>query len=80
MVLENFKVNKYDRAYQIWKRESLSIELFTEAVFIQKMEYIHDNLVRAGLCKYPEEYYYSPAKFYYSGVDDFGMLTHYSGN
>ena len=79
-LLEIFKVNKYDREYQIWKRESLSIELFMEAVFIQKMEYIHYNPVRAGLCKYPEEYYYSSAKFYNSGVDEFKMLTHYSGN
>lgn len=79
-LLEIFKVNKYDREYQIWKRESLSIELFMEAVFIQKMEYIHYNPVRAGLCKYPEEYYYSSAKFYNSGVDEFKMLTKYSGN
>src|SRR5687768_2086896 len=28
-----FRVNKYDRKYQIWKRESLSIELFTPSVF-----------------------------------------------
>jgi REP element-mobilizing transposase RayT len=33
---EEHRVNKYDRTYQIWKREPLSIELFTEKVFIQK--------------------------------------------
>ena len=80
LLLESFKVNKYDREYQIWKREPLSIELFTEAIFIQKLEYIPYNPVQARLCKYPEEYYYSSAKFYYSGVDEFGMLTHFSGN
>ncbi len=26
VMLEEFKVNKYDRTYQIWKRESLSVE------------------------------------------------------
>jgi len=26
---------------------------------------------------YPEDYKYSSAKFYETGVDDFGLLTHY---
>ena len=78
--LEEFKVDKYDRKYQLWKREPLGTELFTPAVLVQKLDYIHNNPVRKVLCKYPEEYYYSSAKFYEIGVDDFGMLTHYSGN
>ena len=77
---KEFKVNKYDREYQIWKREPLSIELFTPAVFYQKLEYIHYNPVKAGLSTNPEDYYYSSAKYYYDGVDCFGMLTHFSGN
>src|SRR5260221_6092795 len=79
-ILAEFKVNKYDREYQIWKREPLGIELRTHEVFIQKLEYLYYNPVKAGLCSNPEEYYYSSAKFYYKGTDDFGMLTHYSGN
>ncbi len=79
-ILASFKVNKYDRDYQIWKREPLSIELITESMFIQKLEYIHYNPVTAGLCSVPEEYYYSSAKFYFDGTDNFGILTHYSGN
>ena len=78
--LEEFLVNKYDRIYQIWKREPLSIELFTPTVFDQKLEYIHGNPVRAGLCINPEDYHYSSARFYYDGTDSFGILTHYSGN
>ena len=46
-VLETLKVNKYDRTYQIWKREPLSIELFTEKTFMQKLQYIHQNPVKA---------------------------------
>jgi putative transposase len=79
-MLADFKVNKYDREYQIWKRESLNIELITPAVFDQKLDYIHYNPVRAGLCVNPEDYYYSSAKFYFEGTDSFDMLTHYSGN
>ena len=79
-MLEELKVNKYDRAYQIWKREPLSVELRTHKVFIQKLDYIHNNPVRAGLCINPEDYYYSSARFYYEGIDVFKMLTHFSGN
>ena len=75
-----FKVNKYDREYQFWKRDSLGIELISPAVFEQKLDYIHYNPARAGLCVNPEDYYYSSARFYYDGINNFGMLTHYSGN
>ena len=78
--LASFKVNNYDREYQFWKREPLGIELISPAVFEQKLNYIRYNSVRAGLCINAEAYYYSSAKFYYDGVDGFGMLTHYSGN
>ena len=78
--LECFLVNKEDRKYQIWKRRPLAIELRTPAVFDQKLEYIHDNPVRAGLCINPEDYYYSSARFYYSGIDNFGILSSNQGN
>ena len=78
--LDSFKVNKYDREYQLWKREPLSIELISQDLFNQKLEYIHYNPVSAGLCEKPEDYYYSSAKFYYDGTNSFEMLTHFSGN
>ena len=79
-VLETLKVNKHDRTYQIWKREPLSIELFTEKIFIQKLQYIHQNPVKAGLVNFTEAYKYSSAKFYLTGVDEFNFITHYRGN
>ena len=78
--LGSFKVNKYDRKYQLWKREPLSIELISQDLFNQKLEYIHYNPVSAGLCEKPEDHYYSSAKFYYDGTNSFEMLTHFSGN
>ena len=79
-LLATLKVNKYDRTYQIWKREPLSVELFSEKAFMQKLEYIHNNAVAAGLVNFPEEYKYSSAKFYEQGIDEFGIVTHYSGS
>ena len=37
--LLDYKVDKYDRKYQIWKREPLSVELRTATVFDQKLSY-----------------------------------------
>ncbi len=80
VTLEKYKVDKYDRTYQIWKRQPLSIELRTPSVFLQKLDYIHYNPVVAGLCVNPEAYHYSSARFYHDGKDSFNMLSHYSGN
>lgn len=79
-LLESFRVNKEDRIYQIWKRRPLSIDLISETVFNQKLDYIHFNPVKAGLSINAEDYYYSSAEFYHNGKDKFGILTHHSGN
>ena len=42
-MLAQLKVNSKDRTYQIWKRNSLSIELSSVKVFQQKLNYIHYN-------------------------------------
>ena len=77
--LTQLKVNKYDRKYQLWKREPLSIELFNEKTFFQKFNYIHDNPVSAKLVAFAEYYKYSSANFYRTGIDEFNMLTHFHG-
>ena len=47
-LLEQCKVNKTDREYQIWKRKPLRIELSSEKVFLQKLEYIPVRTASAG--------------------------------
>ncbi len=63
--LNEFIVDAKDRTYQFWKRNSLSIDLWTEEVFLQKLNYIHSNPIKHPwyLSKLPEEYKYSSAKF-----------------
>jgi putative transposase len=46
-------------------------------VFKQKLEYVHANPVKAGLCTLPEEYYYSSARFYELNECAWDFLTHY---
>jgi putative transposase len=82
-VLEHFKVDVKDREYLpiaigIWERNALSVELRRHEVFIQKLEYILWNPVKASMCNLPEEYKYSSALFYETGVDNWGFLTHYA--
>ena len=76
-VLPHFKVDAKDREYQFWERNALSVELRKHPVFIQKLDYIHWNPVKAGLCKLPEDYKYSSALFYQTGEDTWGFLSHY---
>jgi len=76
-MLEELLVNAKDRRYQVWERNSLSIELRSSQVFKQKLEYIHANPVRAGLCNLTEEYYYPSARFYELNESNWDFLTHY---
>jgi len=75
--LEEFRSHANDRTYQFWKRKALSIELRADKVYQQKLEYIHWNPVKAAMCKVPEEYKYSSALFYHTGIDNWEFLTHH---
>ena len=76
--LEKFKVKASDRVYQVWERIPLSVLLWTQAVFKQKLHYIHTNPVVAGLCKFPGAYKYASAAFYEKGISEWNFLTHYN--
>jgi REP element-mobilizing transposase RayT len=79
--LPGFLVKAKDRQYQFWERNALSIDLWSPKVFTQKMDYIHNNPLQEKwrLVQYPEDYKYSSAKFYETGIDEFGLLNHYNG-
>jgi len=76
-LLSHFISEADDRVYQFWKRRALSIELRTDKVYRQKLNYIHWNPVKAGICKLPEKYKYSSALLYETGVDNWGFLSHH---
>jgi putative transposase len=77
--LEHFRVDAKDREYQFWERNSLSIDLWTPKVFLQKLDYIHSNPLQQKwhLAEVPENYKYSSAKFHETGADEFEILTHH---
>ena len=57
-----------DETYQLWEHDNHPIELNSPAFTQQKIDYIHDNPVRAGLVYRPEDYIYSSASNY-AGID-----------
>ncbi len=71
-----YRVDLANKRHEIWKRDSLAIELFTRKVTIQKLNYVHANPVKGRWKLAIDEvsYYYSSAKFYDTGIDDFGFL------
>ena len=77
--LEELFVGLKDRKYQIWKRNSMSVDLTHDWFFKQKFDYLHANPCQSHwrLSKQPEDYRYSSAIFYETGVDEFGFLSHY---
>ena len=72
-------VHAKDRKRQVWERNSLSIALWSDAVIWQKLDYIHANPVKAGLCEHPEDYKYSSAGYYCKGDKRWDFLTHCDG-
>jgi putative transposase len=76
--LEQLYVGLQDRKFQVWKRNSMSIDLITARFFDQKMDYIHSNPCQPhwNLANDPIEYRFSSARYYETGVDEFAFLTH----
>ncbi len=77
--LSKYVSKKADRSFQFWKRDPLAIILSSEKSFLQKLNYIHNNPVaeKWKLAIKPEDYKWSSAKFYESGIDEFKIITDY---
>jgi REP element-mobilizing transposase RayT len=50
--------------FQLWQQHSHGVELRTVEMTRQRLEYTHQNPVRAGICYRAEDYVYSSASFY----------------
>lgn len=64
-LFEDFAIqNKTRSQYQVWQKGYHPIELDSNYLKEQKLNYIHENPVRAGIVSTPEAYVYSSAKYY----------------
>lgn len=52
------------KKHQFWKHNNKPIELWSNKVISEKINYIHNNPVEEGLVYYPEDYVYSSARDY----------------
>jgi REP element-mobilizing transposase RayT len=50
--------------YSLWQTEKNVLPIFSEGMFMEKVNYIHQNPVRAGLCERAEEYQWSSARIW----------------
>ena len=50
--------------YQFWRHDNKPIELWSNKVTFEKINYIHNNPVEEGLVYNPEDYVYSSARDY----------------
>lgn len=55
---------KNKQEHQVWQSDNHPIELYSEEVISQKMDYTHLNPVKAGWVEKPEDWQYSSAPFY----------------
>ncbi len=60
-------VNKNNRGFQLWQQHNNPIQLISNKIAHQKLDYIHYNPVEAGFINKPEDWLYSSAIDYYDG-------------
>jgi len=58
------KYNQNNTTYQFWQRGNHPIELISPKWILQKLNYIHNNPVKAGIVHQPEHYVFSSASNY----------------
>jgi REP element-mobilizing transposase RayT len=61
------KSHKTDSEYQVWQEGFHPQQILSQEMFAQKIEYIHQNPVRANLVDNPEDWKYSSASNYLNG-------------
>ena len=61
------KINSRNSNYQFWQQDNHPIELSSHEMMDQRLEYIHNNQVKAGIVEKAEDYLYSSAIDYFTG-------------
>ena len=60
---------KKDQKYKVWQNEYYAEVIYSNKFLLQKLNYIHNNPVRAGIVDQPEHYLYSSARNY-AGLEE----------
>jgi REP element-mobilizing transposase RayT len=58
--------NSNNKDFQFWQQDNHPIELSSHTIKQQRLDYLHENPVRAGIVYEPQEYIYSSGVDYYT--------------
>ena len=76
--LSKYVAGAHNKKYEFWQRDSLAVDLYSMQVMLQKLNYIHLNLlaINWNLASNPWDYYYLPARYYEMHEKNFDFLKH----
>jgi len=60
----NARQHAQNQSFQVWTHENHAVYLYGSKFIREKMEYLHNNPVRAGIVEKPEDYLYSSVRYY----------------
>ena len=63
---ERGKINKSNYRFQFWQHENHPVLLNNEKMYNQRINYLHENPVKAGFVSEPQDWMYSSAVDYYT--------------
>lgn len=74
--LNDYSVDASNKKYEFWQRDSLAVNLYTEKVAYQKLDYLHYNSCSKHweLAKDPADYLYSSAGYYMKGEKSYSFI------
>jgi len=65
-ILHSFEDHAHEPSkHAVWKERSRGVPIYTDRIMKIKLDYIHNNPLRAGLVKDPQDYLYSSFRNYY---------------
>ena len=67
---ERFKFPETDEGRQVWQESFKAMPLWSARMIWQKINYIHNNPIKAGLVTSAKDYYWSSFRSFYSQGDE----------
>lgn len=68
-LLEELRFERRQQKFKVWQDRFGDLVLYTTKVLEVKLDYIHQNPVKAGIVDYPTEYIHSSAGFYENEIN-----------
>ena len=63
--------NKYSRSGHLFQNRFYSVAIENDRAFLSVLLYIHNNPVKANICRYPSEYRWSSFNAYYGAANSY---------